>query len=207
MEKEDKKKKEEVKYVYDNVPSYKVKMDEIGVSPNDINGVEDLKWLPFMDKDDFRANYPYGLFAVPREKIIRIHSTSGTTGIPSLVGFTKEDWERQCYLTSIVGKMAGIKDKDIVQIVYGFGMFTGGIGWLEGLENIGSLVIPIGPGNTKKQIEYLQQLKTNVLIGTPSYILHLAEYIKNNTNIDISRDLNVEKILVFYSLHNNYKKY
>ena len=196
MEKVDKKIKEVVKYVYDNVPSYKVKMDEIGVSPNDINGVEDLKWLPFMDKDDFRANYPYGLFAVPREKIIRIHSTSGTTGIPSLVGFTKEDWERQCYLTSIVGKMAGIKDKDIVQIVYGFGMFTGGIGWLEGLENIGSLVIPIGPGNTKKQIEYLQQLKTNVLIGTPSYILHLAEYIKNNTNIDISRDLNVEKILV-----------
>ena len=96
MEKVDKKIKEVVKYVYDNVPSYKVKMDEIGVSPNDINGVEDLKWLPFMDKGDFRANYPYGLFAVPREKIIRIHSTSGTTGIPSLVGFTKEDWERQC---------------------------------------------------------------------------------------------------------------
>ena len=155
-----------------------------------------MKYLPFMDKEDFRENYPYGLFAVPKDKIIRVHSTSGTTGIPSLVGFTKEDWERQCYLTSIVGKMAGIEEKDIVQIVYGFGMFTGGIGWLEGLENIGSLVIPIGPGNTKKQIEYLKHLKTSVLIGTPSYILHLAEYITNNPDIDITRDLNIKKILV-----------
>ena len=196
MENLDEKIRNIVKYAYENVPSYRKKMIKMGISPNDIKGQDDMKYLPFMEKEDFRENYPYGLFAVPKEKIIRIHSTSGTTGIPSLVGFTKEDWERQCYLTSIVGKMAGIEEKDIVQIVYGFGMFTGGIGWLEGLENIGSLVIPIGPGNTKKQIEYLKQLKTSVLIGTPSYILHLAEYIKNNTDIDIIKDLNVKKILV-----------
>lgn len=196
MENLDEKIRNIVKYVYENVPFYRNKMINMGISPNDIKGQDDMKYLPFMDKEDFRKNYPYGLFAVPKEKIIRIHSTSGTTGIPSLVGFTKEDWERQCHLTSIVGKMAGIDEKDIVQIVYGFGMFTGGIGWLEGLENIGSLVIPIGPGNTKKQIEYLKQLKTSVLIGTPSYILHLAEYIKNNTNIDIIKDLNIKKILV-----------
>ena len=196
MENLDEKIRNIVKYAYKNVPSYRNKMIKIGISPNDIKCQDDMKYLPFMDKEDFRENYPYGLFAVPKDKIIRVHSTSGTTGIPSLVGFTKEDWERQCYLTSIVGKMAGIEEKDIVQIVYGFGMFTGGIGWLEGLENIGSLVIPIGPGNTKKQIEYLKHLKTSVLIGTPSYILHLAEYIKNNTDIDITRDLNVKKILV-----------
>lgn len=196
MENLDEKIRNIVKYAYKNVPSYRNKMIKMGISPNDIKGQDDMKYLPFMDKEDFRENYPYGLFAVPKDKIIRVHSTSGTTGISSLVGFTKEDWERQCYLTSIVGKMAGIEEKDIVQIVYGFGMFTGGIGWLEGLENIGSLVIPIGPGNTKKQIEYLKYLKTSVLIGTPSYILHLAEYIKNNTDIDITRDLNVKKILV-----------
>lgn len=196
MENLDEKIRNIVKYAYKNVPSYRNKMIKMGISPNDIKGQDDMKYLPFMDKEDFRENYPYGLFAVPKDKIIRVHSTSGTTGISSLVGFTKEDWERQCYLTSIVGKMAGIEEKDIVQIVYGFGMFTGGIGWLEGLENIGSLVIPIGPGNTKKQIEYLKHLKTSVLIGTPSYILHLAEYIKNNTDIDITRDLNVKKILV-----------
>ena len=196
MENLDEKIRNIVKYAYKNVSSYRNKMIKMGISPNDIKGQDDMKYLPFMDKEDFRENYPYGLFAVPKDKIIRVHSTSGTTGIPSLVGFTKEDWERQCYLTSIVGKMAGIEEKDIVQIVYGFGMFTGGIGWLEGLENIGSLVIPIGPGNTKKQIEYLKHLKTSVLIGTPSYILHLAEYIKNNTDIDITRDLNIKKILV-----------
>ena len=196
MENLDEKIRNIVKYAYKNVPSYRNKMIKMGISPNDIKGQDDMKYLPFMDKEDFRENYPYGLFAVPKDKIIRVHSTSGTTGIPSLVGFTKEDWERQCYLTSIVGKMAGIEEKDIVQIVYGFGMFTGGIGWLEGLENIGSLVIPLGPGNTIKQIEYLKHLKTSVLIGTPSYILHLAEYIKNNTDIDITRDLNIKKILV-----------
>ena len=196
MENLDEKIRNIVKYAYKNVSSYRNKMIKMGISPNDIKGQDDMKYLPFMDKEDFRENYPYGLFAVPKDKIIRVHSTSGTTGIPSLVGFTKEDWERQCYLTSIVGKMAGIEEKDIVQIVYGFGMFTGGIGWLEGLENIGSLVIPIGPGNTKKQIEYLKHLKTSVLIGTPSYILHLAEYIKNNKDIDITRDLNIKKILV-----------
>lgn len=151
MENLDEKIRNIVKYAYKNVSSYRNKMIKMGISLNDIKGQDDMKYLPFLDKEDFRENYPYGLFAVPKDKIIRVHSTSGTTGIPSLVGFTKEDWERQCYLTSIVGKMAGIEEKDIVQIVYGFGMFTGGIGWLEGLENIGSLVIPIGPGNTKNK--------------------------------------------------------
>lgn len=185
-----------VRYAYENVQSYRNKMIERGITPNDIRTINDIQFLPFMDKDDFRRNYPYGLFAVPKSKIVRVHSTSGTTGIPSIVGFTKEDWERQCYLTSLIGRMAGINENDIVQIVYGFGMFTGGVGWLEGLENIGSLVVPTGAGNTKKQIEYLKQLKTTTLIGTPSYILHLMECIRKVSNIDIKNDLNVQKILV-----------
>ena len=196
MEKIEERLKKVIKYAYENVQPYRRKMIECGVTPDDINGIDDVKYLPFMDKEDFRKNYPYGLLAVPKDEIIRFHSTSGTTGIPSLIGFTKEDWERQCYLTSLVGRMAGIKQNDIVQITYGFGMFTGGIGWLEGLEKVGSLVVPIGPGNTKKQIEYLKQLKTTALIGTPSYILHLIEFINKNTDIDVKKDLNIQKILV-----------
>ena len=183
-----------VEYVYNNVPFYKEKMDKVGIKPEDIITEEDFKNLPFMEKEDFRKNYPYGLFAVPLDKIMRVHSTSGTTGLPSLVGFTTDDWDRQAYLASKVGKMAGITEKDIVQIIYGFGMFTGGIGWLEGLEKIGSLVIPSGTGNTKKQIDFLKQLKTTVLIGTPSYAMYLAESIKNS-DIDIN-ELNVNRILV-----------
>ena len=194
MKKIDDKLRNIVEYVYNNVPFYKEKMDKVGIKPEDIITEEDFKNLPFMEKEDFRKNYPYGLFAVPLDKIMRVHSTSGTTGLPSLVGFTTDDWDRQAYLASKVGKMAGITEKDIVQIIYGFGMFTGGIGWLEGLEKIGSLVIPSGTGNTKKQIDFLKQLKTTVLIGTPSYAMYLAESIKNS-DIDIN-ELNVNRILV-----------
>lgn len=194
MKKIDDKLRNIVEYVYNNVPFYKEKMDKVGIKPEDIITEEDFKNLPFMEKEDFRKNYPYGLFAVPLDKIMRVHSTSGTTGLPSLVGFTTNDWDRQAYLASKVGKMAGITEKDIVQIIYGFGMFTGGIGWLEGLEKIGSLVIPSGTGNTKKQIDFLKQLKTTVLIGTPSYAMYLAESIKNS-DIDIN-ELNVNRILV-----------
>ena len=194
MKKIDDKLRNIVEYVYNNVPFYKEKMDKVGIKPEDIITEEDFKNLPFMEKEDFRKNYPYGLFAVPLDKIMRVHSTSGTTGLPSLVGFTTDDWDRQAYLASKVGKMPGITEKDIVQIIYGFGMFTGGIGWLEGLEKIGSLVIPSGTGNTKKQIDFLKQLKTTVLIGTPSYAMYLAESIKNS-DIDIN-ELNVNRILV-----------
>lgn len=194
MKKIDDKLRNIVEYVYNNVPFYKEKMDKVGIKPEDIINEDDFKNLPFMEKEDFRKNYPYGLFAVPVDKIMRVHSTSGTTGLPSLVGFTQDDWDRQAELASMVGKMAGITEKDIVQIIYGFGMFTGGIGWLEGLEKIGSLVIPSGTGNTKKQIDFLKQLKTTVLIGTPSYAMYLAESIKNS-GIDIN-ELNVNRILV-----------
>lgn len=186
--------KEIVTYAYNNVKPYKEKMLAFGIRPNDIHGVRDIHLLPYMDKEDFRKNYPYGLFAVPLDKIIRVHSTSGTTGIPSIVGFTEKDWKLQKTMTSKIAKLAGITEKDIVQIVYGFGMFTGGIGWLEGLENINSLVIPSGSGNSQRQIEYMKNLKTTTLIGTPSYIMYLSE-LCSQLNVKIS-ELNIKNILV-----------
>lgn len=184
-----------INYAYNKLPSYRAKMDKVGIAPKDFNNRNDMQFLPFMDKEDFRLGFPYKQFAVPNSQIIRCHSTSGTTGTPSVVGFTKKDLERQKYLTSLIGRMAGLNADDIVQIVYGFGMFTGGIGWLEGLETIGSLVIPTGAGNTKKQIDYLQSFGTTALIGTPSYMIHIAE-IMYQMNIDIKKSINVKKILV-----------
>lgn len=183
-----------VTYAYNNVKSYREKMLNAGIKPDDIQRIENMNLLPYMDKEDFRKNYPYGLFAVPLDKIIRVHSTSGTTGMPSIVGFTEKDWNLQKKMTSKIAELAGITAKDIVQIVYGFGMFTGGIGWLEGLENINALVIPSGSGNSQRQIEYMKNLKTTTLIGTPSYIMYLSE-LASQLNVKKS-ELNVKNILV-----------
>ena len=183
-----------VTYAYNNVKSYREKMLNAGIKPDDIQRIENMNLLPYMDKEDFRKNYPYGLFAVPLDKIIRVHSTSGTTGMPSIVGFTEKDWNLQKKMTSKIAELAGITAKDIVQIVYGFGMFTGGIGWLEGLENINALVIPSGSGNSQRQIEYMKNLKTTTLIGTPSYIMYSSE-LASQLNVKKS-ELNVKNILV-----------
>lgn len=186
--------KNTVTYAYSRVEPYRKKMLNAGIKPNDIQGIKDINLLPYMDKEDFRKNNPYELFATSLDKIIRVHSTSGTTGLPSIVGFTEKDWNLQKKMISKIAELAGITAKDIVQIVYSFGMFTGGIGWLEGLENINALVIPTGSGNSQKQIEYMKNLRTTSLIGTPSYIMYLSE-LASQLNIKIS-ELNIKNILV-----------
>lgn len=168
-----------VNHVYKNVPFYKKKMQDLGIEPGDIKGIDDLSKLPFTTKQDLRDNYPYGLFAVPMEDVVRIHASSGTTGRPTVVGYTKNDikmWQEvfaRC-LTSY-----GVTKKDIVQIAYGYGLFTGGMGAHYGAEYLGATVVPISGGNTKKQIQLIQDFGTTVLACTPSYALYIGETMKS----------------------------
>lgn len=165
--------------VYNNVEFYRKKMDDMGLEVGDIKSIDDLKLLPFTTKQDLRDHYPYGLFATPMEDIVRIHASSGTTGQPTVVGYTKNDiamWQdvfARC-LTAY-----GVTKKDIVQVSYGYGLFTGGLGAHYGTEHIGASVIPISGGNTKKQIQLLQEFGATVIACTPSYALYIGETMKN----------------------------
>jgi phenylacetate-CoA ligase len=171
--------REVVKGVYDKVPSYRAKMEALGVVPEDIRSREDLPKLPFTTKDDLRINYPFGLFAVPRRDIVRIHASSGTTGKATVVGYTKDDlslWA-EVVARSLTG--AGVSSEDTVQVAYGYGLFTGGMGLHYGAERVGATVVPISVGNTKRQVQLMQDFGTTVLACTPSYALHLAEVIRS----------------------------
>ncbi|HOQ76846.1 MAG TPA: phenylacetate--CoA ligase [Thermoclostridium sp.] len=164
-----------VERVYKNVPYYAEKMKRAGVTPDDINGIEDLKKLPFTYKDDLRNNYPYGMFAVPMDQVVRIHASSGTTGKMTVVGYTQNDigvWA-ECIARSLVN--VGVTDKDIVHVAYGYGLFTGGLGLHYGAEKIGATVVPVSGGNTKRQVQLLQDFKATVLCCTPSYALYIAD--------------------------------
>jgi len=157
------------------VPYYAEKMKRAGVTPDDINGIEDLKKLPFTYKDDLRNNYPYGMFAVPMDQVVRIHASSGTTGKMTVVGYTQNDigvWA-ECIARSLVN--VGVTDKDIVHVAYGYGLFTGGLGLHYGAEKIGATVVPVSGGNTKRQVQLLQDFKATVLCCTPSYALYIAD--------------------------------
>ncbi len=179
-----------VAYSYENVPYYKKKMDEAGVSPEDINGLEDISKLPFTVKDDLRDNYPYDAFAVPMKDIVRIHASSGTTGKPTVVGYTRNDLDTWSELMARTFSAAGVTKHSIVQIAYGYGLFTGGLGAHYGAEKIGASVIPISGGNTQKQITLLEDFKPEAIACTPSYALYLAEAIEERgINID---DLNLK---------------
>lgn len=169
-----------VERVYNNVPFYRQKFDEIGLKPADIRGIEDLQKLPFTTKQDLRDNYPFGLFAVPQSEVVRIHASSGTTGHPTVVGCTKNDIEMwsECFARSLT--MAGIDKNDIAQIAYGYGLFTGGLGTHYGFEKVGASVIPISGGNTKKQLQLMVDFGTTVLACTPSYAAYLAESVAEN---------------------------
>lgn len=180
-----------VAYSYENVPYYKKKMDDIGVTPDDIGGIEDISKLPFTVKNDLRDNYPYNAFAVPLEDIVRIHASSGTTGKPTVVGYTEEDLDTWSELMARTFASAGLDKKSIIQIAYGYGLFTGGLGAHYGAEKLGASVIPISGGNTKKQMTLLKDFKPNALACTPSYALYLAEALKES-GIDIKNDLNLE---------------
>ena len=164
-----------VKRAYDHVPFYRRKLDEHGVKPEHIRSIDDIEKLPFTTKDDFRDNYPFGLFAVPLREIVRVHASSGTTGKPTVVGYTKEDvdvWAQTVART--LGCGGGAAD-DVLQVAYGYGLFTGGLGLHFGGEKLGATVVPMSGGNTKKQLMLMQDFGTTLLACTPSYSLQIAE--------------------------------
>jgi phenylacetate-CoA ligase len=167
--------KQTVERIYHAVPSYRKKMQEVGLTPHDIQSVDDLKKLPFTTKNDLRDNYPFGLFTVPMSEIVRLHASSGTTGKPTVVGYTRKDIQMWSEVVSRSLCMAGVHRNDIVQIAYGYGLFTGGLGLHYGTENLGASVIPISGGNTTKQIQLMEDFGSSVLCCTPSYALNIAE--------------------------------
>lgn len=171
--------KQTVQRIYHNIPSYRAKMQEIGVLPGDVRSIDDLKKLPFTNKTDLRDNYPFGMFTVPMSEIVRVHASSGTTGKPTVVGYTRNDLNMWAEVVTRTLCMAGVNRNDIVQIAYGYGLFTGGLGMHYGTENLGATVIPISGGNTQKQIQLMQDFGTSVIACTPSYALFLAEVMKD----------------------------
>ena len=173
-----------VERLYSNVPFYRKKFQEAGISPTDIKGIEDLPKLPFTYKQDLRDNYPFGLFAVPQSEIVRIHASSGTTGKQTVVGYTRKDLDMWSECVARALTSVGVSKKDIVQVGYGYGLFTGGFGIHYGVEKIGASVIPISGGNTHRQVQMMQDLKSTTLACTPSYALYLAEALKEKNALD-----------------------
>ena len=169
----------QVKHAYDNVPYYRDLMDKKGVKPEDIRSIDDLHKLPFISKYDLREAYPYGFLAVDKSEVVRIHSTSGTTGRRVIAYYTQEDvdlWE-ECCARAIVA--AGGTKEDIVQIAYGYGLFTGGMGLHGGSHKVGSMTLPMSSGNTERQIQFMQDLGATILCCTPSYAAYIGEVLKN----------------------------
>lgn len=183
--------KETLKRIYEIVPAYREKMDQAEISCEDIKDIEDLSKLPFTVKQDLRDNYPFGLFTVEKKDLVRIHASSGTTGKPTVVGYTKKDMEMWTECVSRIACMGGACSEDVAQISFGYGMFTGALGLHYGLENIGASVVPASSGNTQKQIMYMQDFGATLLVATPSYALHIAEVAKE-MGLDISKDLNIK---------------
>ena len=161
--------------VYENVPTYREKYDAAGFDPSSVESLEDLARVPFTVKDDLRSAYPYGMFAVPLRDIVRVHSSSGTTGQVSVVGYTRGDIDRWADLMARTFAAAGATADDVVQVTYGYGLFTGGLGAHYGSERLGALTIPISGGNTKRQVQVLADFGVTVLACTPSYALLIAE--------------------------------
>jgi phenylacetate-CoA ligase len=161
--------------VYSTVPFYRRKLSEIGYKPGDLRKLEDLSRLPFTTKDDLRENYPFGLFAVPMERVVRIHASSGTTGKPTVVGYTRRDIDTWSELMARTLSCGGTTSGDVVHNAYGYGLFTGGLGAHYGAEKIGAAVIPMSGGNTKRQILIMKDFGSTILLCTPSYALNIAE--------------------------------
>jgi len=174
-----------VERVYFNVPWYREKMQSAGLSPEMIGGIDDISKLPFTTKQDLRDNYPFGLFAVPMSEIVRLHASSGTTGKPTVVGYTRKDISTWSEVMARTLSCAGAGKDDFIQVSYGYGLFTGGLGLHYGGEKIGASVIPISGGNTKRQLQLMKDFGTTVLACTPSYALYLSEAIEES---GISRD-------------------
>lgn len=173
-----------VERVYRNVPFYHRKMNEMGITPHDINSLRDIEKLPTTRKTDLRDNYPFGLFAVPREEIVRVHASSGTTGKPTVVGYTRNDIETWSDLMARDFVMVGVTRNDIFQNAVNYGFFTGGLGVHYGIERMGAMAVPSGTGNTERQLEIMVDFGVTVLHCTPSYALYLAETAKEKGIMD-----------------------
>lgn len=168
-----------VERVYNLVPFYRQKYDAAGIKPGDIKSLKDLQRLPFTTKQDLRDNYPFGMFAVPMEQVVRIHASSGTTGKPTVVGYTQRDIQTWSELIARTLSAAGVSRGDMVHNAYGYGLFTGGLGFHYGIERLGASVIPVSGGNTKRQIMLLQDFGPTVITCTPSFSLHLYDVAKD----------------------------
>ena len=178
-----------VAYVYERVPFYRKRLDDAGVKPEKIKALSDIQYIPDTTKDDIRDTYPFGLFAVPQKEIVRIHASSGTTGNPTVVGYTKNDLANWSSCVARLVTAAGATSDDIVQIAFGYGLFTGALGLHYGLEEIGATVVPTSTGNTEKQLKLMRDFGTTALVATPSYALYIAETARD-LGIDC-RDLKV----------------
>jgi phenylacetate-CoA ligase len=164
-----------VRHAYDNVAHYRESFRAAGVHPQDLRSLEDLAKFPFTVKDDLRANYPFGMFAVPREQVVRVHASSGTTGKPTVVGYTQQDIDTWAQLMARSIRASGGKPGDIVHIAYGYGLFTGGLGAHYGAERLGCTVVPMSGGQTQKQVQLICDFKPDLIMVTPSYLLAIAE--------------------------------
>lgn len=187
--------KKVVSRVYEKVPYYKNKMDEAGIKPEDIKSLDDLKKLPFTTKQDMRDTYPFGLFAVDKSELERIHASSGTTGKPTVVGYTKNDLNVWAECVARLAVMGGATKEDVCQICFGYGMFTGALGLHYGLEHIGACVIPSSTGNSEKQIMYMKDFGSTLLVATPSYALRLGE-VAMQMGLNPKTDLGLKTALV-----------
>jgi phenylacetate-CoA ligase len=164
-----------LRHAYKNVPHYRRKFDKAGVHPRDFKRLEDIAKFPFTTKEDLRSNYPFGMFAVPREKVLRIHASSGTTGKPTVVGYTRNDIENWALLIARSIRASGGRPGDIVHVAYGYGLFTGGLGAHYGAEKLGCTVIPMSGGMTERQVQLIQDFKPDIIMVTPSYMLAIAD--------------------------------
>jgi len=173
-----------VNRVYHSVEFYRKKMQQLGLEPGDIESINDLNKLPFTTKNDLRDNYPFGLFAVPQSEVVRIHASSGTTGKATVVGYTRKDIDLWQECVARVLAMAGVGPNDKIQVAYGYGLFTGGLGLHYGAENLGATVIPMSTGNTQKLITMMQDFGATAIACTPSYLLHIAETLEEAGLID-----------------------
>jgi phenylacetate-CoA ligase len=176
--------KKMVNRVYHSVEFYRRKMQQMGLEPGDIDSIDDLNKLPFTTKNDLRDNYPFGLFAVPQSEIVRIHASSGTTGKATVVGYTRKDIDIWQECVARVLTMAGVGPQDKIQVAYGYGLFTGGLGLHYGAENLGATVIPMSTGNTQKLITMMQDFNATAIACTPSYLLHIAEVLEEAGQIN-----------------------
>ena len=168
-----------IRHAYDHVPFYRERLSAAGLDPASFCSLRDLERIPFTVKTDLRDHYPFGLFAVPQQQIVRYHSSSGTTGKPIVVGYTRSDMENGADCCARVAAAAGVTSDDTCQSSGGYGMFTGGFGMHAGIERIGAGVVPISSGNSERQLMFMQDFGTTVLVATPSYVLHLTEVMKN----------------------------